>query len=99
MNYGNRFKRFRTKVNLSQKEAAEKLGIKAYQLGNYETNRCEPNIEVLKKMSKVYRVPLDTLLGNQDTINSLNEDDFYDPDELDKLLEEVLVRIRQKYKK
>ena len=99
MNYGNRFKRFRTKVNLSQKEAAEKLGIKAYQLGNYETNRCEPNIEVLKKMSKVYRVPLDTLLGNQDTINSLNEDDFYDPDELDKLLEEVLARIRQKYKK
>ena len=34
MNYGNRFKRFRTKVNLSQKAAAEQLGIKAYQLGN-----------------------------------------------------------------
>ena len=35
MNYGNRFKRFRTKANLSQKDAAELLGIKAYQLGNY----------------------------------------------------------------
>ena len=53
MNYGNRFKRFRTKVNLSQKDAAEQLGIKAYQLGNYETNRCEPNIDTLKKMSKI----------------------------------------------
>ena len=56
MNYGNRFKRFRTKVNLSQKAAAEQLGIKAYQLGNYETNRCEPNIDTLKKMSKIKKI-------------------------------------------
>ena len=99
MNYGNRFKRFRTKVNLSQKAAAEQLGIKAYQLGNYETNRCEPNIATLKKMSKIYRVPLDTLLGNQDTINALDEDDFFDPEELDKILEELLGQIRLKRKK
>ena len=99
MNYGNRFKRFRTKVNLSQKDAAELLGIKAYQLGNYETNRCEPNINTLKKMSKIYRVPLDTLLGNQDTINSLDEDDFFDLEELDKILEELLGQIRLKRKK
>lgn len=99
MNYGNRFKRFRAKVNLSQKDAAEQLGIKAYQLGNYETNRCEPSIDTLKKMSKIYRVPLDTLLGNQDTINALDEDDFLDPEELDKILEELLVQIRLKRKK
>ena len=50
-------------------------------------------------MSKIYRVPLDTLLGNQDTINSLDEDDFFDLEELDKILEELLGQIRLKRKK
>ena len=44
MNIGERFKYYREKVKLTQKEAADLLGVKSYQLANYETNRTEPNI-------------------------------------------------------
>ncbi len=64
MNLGARFKRFRLKAGLTQTEAAEKIGVKNYQLGNYETNRSEPSISILKKMSEVYDVSIDQLVYN-----------------------------------
>ena len=64
MNYGKRFKTYRERVGLSQKEAAELLGVKGYQLANYESNRSEPSIRVLIAMSKAYDVSIDLLLGN-----------------------------------
>ena len=59
MDYGKSFKFYRQKANLTQKEAADKIGIKDYQLGNYETNRSEPSLDILLKMSKVYLVSID----------------------------------------
>ena len=56
MKLGERFKSYRLRRKLSQKEAADLMGIKSYQLANYETNRSEPSIEVLKAMSVVYKV-------------------------------------------
>lgn len=64
MDLGKRFKHFREKTGLNQNQAAEKLGIRNYQLGNYETNRSEPNIATLKKMSALYSVSVDKLIGN-----------------------------------
>lgn len=64
MDFGKRFKFYREKAELTQKEAAEKIGIKDYQLGNYETNRSQPSLEILINMSKVYLVSIDKLLGN-----------------------------------
>ena len=64
MNIGERFKYYREKANLTQKEAAELLEIKSYQLANYETNRTEPNLKTLIKMSEIYRVSIDELLNN-----------------------------------
>ena len=40
------------------------MGINPYQLGNYETNRSEPSLTILKKMSRAYLVSIDKLLGN-----------------------------------
>ena len=71
MDFGKSFKFYRQKANLTQKEAAEKIGIKNYQLGNYETNRSQPSLEILKKMSKVYSVSIDKMLklpGNSDRV-------------------------------
>ena len=64
MNKGRRFRQFRQKKNLTQAEAAKALGIKSYQLANYESNRSEPNIKTLKGMSKLYNVSIDSMLGN-----------------------------------
>ena len=60
MNIGKRFKTYRVKANLSQLEAAKLIGVKNYQLGNYETNRSEPSIATLKKMSEVYNSSIST---------------------------------------
>lgn len=64
MNIGRRFKLYRKNKNLTQKDAAELLGVKPYQLANYESNRSEPSIRVLIAMSKAYGVSIDLLLGN-----------------------------------
>lgn len=62
MNYGENFKTYRKKAGLSQKDAAEKLGINYYQLCNYEVNRSEPSLTTLVKMSDLYNTSLDCLL-------------------------------------
>lgn len=64
MNIGRRFKRIRENHHLTQAEAAKALGLKSYQLANYESNRSEPTISTLKGMSKLYGVSIDFLLGN-----------------------------------
>ena len=64
MNIGKRFKLYRQRCHLTQNEAAELIGVKSYQLANYESNRSEPNIRVLLAMSKTYHISIDQLLGN-----------------------------------
>lgn len=98
MNYGKRFKYYREKAHLTQIDAANKIGIKNYQLGNYETNRSEPSLDVLKEMAFVYNVSIDKLLGfnllqrkTPDELNLKNEP--LDLDELVKNLNEMVERI------
>ena len=63
MNIGKRFQLFRRRSRLTQKEAAKLIGVKSYQLANYESNRSEPSLKSLIAMSKVYHVSIDQLLG------------------------------------
>ena len=75
MNYGKRFQLYRRKKQLTQKDAADELGVKPYQLANYESNRSEPNIKVLIGMSKLYGVSIEQLLGvTQEAFLESNED-------------------------
>ena len=75
MNYGKRFQLYRRKKQLTQKDAADELGVKPYQLANYESNRSEPSIKVLIGMSKLYGVSIEQLLGvTQETFLESNED-------------------------
>lgn len=76
MNIGRRFKIYRKKNNLTQLEAAKCIGVKSYQLANYECNRSEPSIKVLLAMSKTYHVSIDTLLGNNKKEESDNISQF-----------------------
>ncbi len=100
MDFGKSFKFYRQKAGLTQKEAADKIGVKDYQLGNYETNRSEPSLEILKKMSKVYLVSIDKMLGNNMLANKLagenDQDDYVDIDELFKNLNQVVSKINKK---
>lgn len=89
MNFGKRFKRYRQKSGLTQKEAAELIGINSYQLGNYETNRSEPSIAILKGMSKAYKVSVDDLIGNN-TVESTEKGYSEDHQRIEKAIKEFM---------
>ena len=97
MDFGKSFKFYRKKAGLTQKEAADKIGVKDYQLGNYETNRSQPSLEIIKKMSKVYLVSIDKMLGNNVLANKLasenDQDDYIDMEELLKNLNSVVAKM------
>lgn len=99
MDLGRKFKFYRVKTGLTQKEAAELIGIKDYQLGNYETNRSEPNIPILKKMSKVYQISIDKMVGNNWKDKTLepivDADGYVDIDELSKRLNEMAEELKK----
>ena len=105
MNIGLRFKRIRENRGLSQKDAADLIGVKYYQLGNYETNRSEPSIATLKKMSEVYRTTIDNLVGNTKLIKNAiaegyinDEDEVVDIKELTKNLKAIVEKMEKEIK-
>lgn len=99
MNLGKRFKYYRQKAKLTQKEAAELIGVKDYQLGNYETNRSEPKLSVLMKMSQTYRVSIDKMLNNnwlkKAMPSILDDDDYIDIEELKEQLNSIVEQINK----
>ena len=95
MNLGLRLKRYRTRRGLTQKEAAEIIGINAYQLGNYETNRSEPSIKILKGMSQAYQTSIDYLVGNKIDPSKATKDK-YSGEEVMKVLQEYFNSIEDK---
>lgn len=90
MDLGLRFKKYRTRSKLKQKEAAELMGIKNYQLGDYETNRSEPSIDILKKMSKIYGVSIDKLVGNNIKELSIDNKAYSTPEDLEKVIKDFV---------
>ena len=95
MNYGKKFKAYRVRANLSQLEAAKLIGVKNYQLGNYETNRSEPSIATLKKMSEVYNVSIDALVGNLRVKKPKEAEEQVDMDELLNELTAVVEKMKK----
>lgn len=61
---GVKIKEFRTARQWTQKDLAEKLGLAKSTVSLYETNRREPETEILVKMANLFQVSVDELLGN-----------------------------------
>ena len=98
MNIGKRFSLFRRRMRLTQKEAAKLIGVKSYQLANYESNRSEPSLKTLIAMSKVYNASTDQLLGiSKKTLDEPNEDLINEQEESRKDLEKALKKLLKGY--
>ncbi len=69
----NRFKELRLERNLSLRELAEHIGINYSTIGCYETEKREPNIETLKKLTSFFEVSLDYICGDNKYIYVLYE--------------------------
>lgn len=72
-NFGYRLKHLRLNADLTQHQLASQLGITKSVVSAYETGIRFPSFEVIAKMTKVFHVSSDYLLGLIDN-KHLNED-------------------------
>lgn len=64
---GERIRIERMRKRLSQEELAVQLGFKRTNVANYEANRVTPPSDAIAKLSKIFGVSTDFLLGLDDT--------------------------------
>lgn len=75
MNLGNNIKKLRRRANLSQQELAKLIGINQYNISFWEINRSEPSSSQLLKLSLIFKVPVDYILGKNEIV-TYNEEEF-----------------------
>lgn len=63
MSFGSRLKEARKSKKLTQIEVASTLGIDDTTISKYENDKSEPDNETLKKLSALYDVSIDYLVG------------------------------------
>ena len=81
---GNRIRKLRNDISLSQEQLALKAGIAPSFLGEIERNTKKPSIDSIEKIANALEISLSELFNyNIDTLN--NSDNLY----LDKILIEV----------
>src|SRR3712207_6124820 len=66
---GDRIKQLLKDSKLTQKELGDKLNVGKSTISQYENNINTPDIDTLKKISKIFDVPVDYLLGNTNIKN------------------------------
>lgn len=66
INIGEKIKMLRKEKKLTQKELAKEIGVTASTVTKYENGQLEPNIEVLNRISNIFRI----------SISALVEDDY-----------------------
>ena len=84
MNLGQKIKKARLNLNLSQKELSEKTGISERSLYSYEQLNIMPRSGNLKKIASVLNVSINYLLSDDFSNDNINDPE--NDDELNKLL-------------
>ena len=64
MEIGNKILELRKKGNLSQEQLAEKINVTRQTISKWELNETTPDIKQAKELSKIFKVSLDELTGN-----------------------------------
>ena len=66
----------RKQQNWTQDQFSQKLDIKRSLVGAYEEGRAEPRLELLQKMSAIFRISVDKLIGSDVTQMKKGEEDY-----------------------
>lgn len=59
---------------MTQDEVAEVLGMSRTSFSKYENGATFPPLNVMRKLSKVYNVPIEYLIHNNDTVFEVHDD-------------------------
>jgi len=76
--FGNKVKKFRKRMNLSQEDLALKLCVVRQTVSKWEKGLSVPDIETLLKLAEVLEVPVNQLLNNDDLTRKVNPQMKYD---------------------
>lgn len=63
MNFSQKLKRLRREKNWTQEKFAEEIGVKRLAVNKYESGQSKPSAETLQRISEVFGVSIDYLLG------------------------------------
>lgn len=104
MTLGYKIKLLRKENGLTQLELGDKLGLSKANISKYESNVHEPSIETLNKLSDIFNVSVDYLLGRTNIRNHVDTfaahtDDEDLSDEAKAELENFKDYLRNKYSK
>ena len=73
MNIGSTIYKLRTAKNLSQEELAERLNVSRQSVSKWETDASVPDLDKLVKLSEIFEVSLDQLVGREVTKSKVEE--------------------------
>ncbi|MDE7268096.1 MAG: helix-turn-helix domain-containing protein [Lachnospiraceae bacterium] len=74
MTLGQRLQNARKEAGLSQEELAEQLGVSRQAVSKWENDSGYPEMEKMIRLSQIYQVSLDYLVGNEQEQEPSNED-------------------------
>lgn len=74
MSFGETLKKLRQDQNLTQEELAKKINSSRSNIANYENNNNMPSVDILERLSVIFNVSVDYLLGKSETIKLSKED-------------------------
>ncbi|WP_035099071.1 helix-turn-helix domain-containing protein [Anoxybacteroides tepidamans] len=69
MTFGKRLRFLRKKMNMTQKDLADKFSLGESTIGMYERDEREPSFEFVKQLADFFNVTTDYLLGRTDDPN------------------------------
>ena len=79
--FGNRLKNLRLRKHMTQSDLAERLGVTKSVISAYETGLMMPSYDILIKISRIFRVTTDYLLGLESKqeidVSGLTEDEIH----------------------
>jgi transcriptional regulator with XRE-family HTH domain len=64
-------RKLRAFKNLNQTEFAELLGIKRSSIGAYEEGRAEPKLEIILKISSLFKISINELITKELSVNEI----------------------------
>ncbi|MDR1629676.1 MAG: helix-turn-helix domain-containing protein [Oscillospiraceae bacterium] len=90
-----KLKDYRKANKLTQQQVADALNIERSTYAYYENGKHLPNVGILSKLSRIYDVPIDCILGNAKIHDNVLEDEshFYEETKQNKADDDFLSSI------
>lgn len=99
MGFGENLKKYRKQCNLNQNEVAEQLNVARQTVSNWETDKSDPDVETMIKLSNLYHVSMEELINaekkeaDNEFVSQETEDIIISPKEEKYKIEKILLCI------